>query len=220
MINPDFDPYYEWLGIPSCEQPPNYYRLLGIDLCEDNTVIENAADRQMQFVRTFENGENGEASQKLLNEIAAAQICLLDSVAKRQYDETLAQESQKPSLLPSPAPPPFLTPASRSHTRAISSKRWSFFAAGLASSIILIGIGGGALYLAGSTIRTMDSNDGPERSSSSTRIAKQTSGSKEVKPRKKEVPQSHFFDRASENDIRFLDYINLSWETTFVISIG
>ena len=26
----NFDPYYKWLGIPPEEQPPNHYRLLGI----------------------------------------------------------------------------------------------------------------------------------------------------------------------------------------------
>ena len=32
----DFDPYYRWLGIPAEEQPPNHYRLLGIQDLETN----------------------------------------------------------------------------------------------------------------------------------------------------------------------------------------
>ena len=29
-----FDPYYRWLGIPPGEQPPDHYRLLGIERFE------------------------------------------------------------------------------------------------------------------------------------------------------------------------------------------
>ena len=40
-----FDPYRKWLGIPVQDQPPNHYRLLGIELFEaDPDVISNAAD--------------------------------------------------------------------------------------------------------------------------------------------------------------------------------
>ena len=39
-----FDPYHRWLGIPPREQPPNHYRLLGIDLFEadaDVTIVRH-----------------------------------------------------------------------------------------------------------------------------------------------------------------------------------
>ena len=37
-----FDPYHKWLGIPPQDQPPHYYRLLGIELFEsDPDVISN-----------------------------------------------------------------------------------------------------------------------------------------------------------------------------------
>ncbi len=40
-----FDPYHEWLGILPQEQPPNYYRLLGVAPFEaDPDVIRAAAD--------------------------------------------------------------------------------------------------------------------------------------------------------------------------------
>ena len=29
-----FDPYRKWLGIPPKDQPPNHYRLLGLELFE------------------------------------------------------------------------------------------------------------------------------------------------------------------------------------------
>ena len=82
-----FDPYRKWLGIPSEEQPPHHYRLLGIPLFEsDPDVIENAAHRQMVYVRTFQNGKHSELSQKLLNELAAAKVCLLTPDRKQAYD--------------------------------------------------------------------------------------------------------------------------------------
>ncbi len=79
----DFNPYHEWLGIPPGDQPPNHYRLLGIDPFEsDLKVIEAAADRQMALVRTFQLGPNSQLSQRLLNELAAARVVLAQSGEK------------------------------------------------------------------------------------------------------------------------------------------
>ncbi len=85
-----FDPYYHWLGIPPDEQPPNHYRLLGINRLEENReVIQNAADRQMAHLRTFQTGPRAALSQKLLNEVSAARVCLLSAEKKRAYDQQL-----------------------------------------------------------------------------------------------------------------------------------
>jgi formylglycine-generating enzyme required for sulfatase activity len=101
----DFDPYYKWLGIPPSEQPPNHYRLLGIALFEsDPDVISNAADRQMIHVRTFQSGKRAELSQKVLNALAAARVCLLDPKKKAEYDATLRTTLEAPSSPPSSAP--------------------------------------------------------------------------------------------------------------------
>ena len=98
----DFDPYYQWLAIPPKDQPPNHYRLLGVELFESNAdVISNAADQRMTHVRSFQTGKYSALSQKLLNEIAAAKICLLNPAKKDPYDRQLRQ---KPTTLP-PAPP-------------------------------------------------------------------------------------------------------------------
>jgi formylglycine-generating enzyme required for sulfatase activity len=95
-----FDPYYRWLGIPPEEQPANHYRLLGIRLYEANAdVIESAADRQMGHLRTFQTGPAGALSQKLLNEVAAARLCLLNPQKKAAYDAALRE-----ALAPPPAP--------------------------------------------------------------------------------------------------------------------
>src|SRR5208282_1994 len=85
-----FDPYHKWLGISPKDQPPHYYRLLAIDLFEsDAEVISAAADKQMAFIRSFQTGKNSQFSQKILNEIAAARVCLLNAAKKAEYDLTL-----------------------------------------------------------------------------------------------------------------------------------
>ncbi len=88
-----FDPYYEWLGIPPSEQPANNYRLLGIRPFEESAgVIANAADRQMGHLRGFAAGKHSKLSQKLLNEVAAARVRLLNAEKKAAYDEQLREQ--------------------------------------------------------------------------------------------------------------------------------
>jgi len=85
-----FDPYYRWLGIPPDQQPPNHYRLLGISLFEsEREVIRNAADQRMSYLKTFGAGRHSELSQKLLNEVSAAKVYLLNEDKKRAYDDYL-----------------------------------------------------------------------------------------------------------------------------------
>ncbi len=92
-----FNPYHVWLGIPPDELPANYYRLLGLRLFEDNgDVIDNAADRQSAHLRTFQSGKNSTLTQKLLNEVAAARVCLLDSKKRAEYDKQLRAKSPPP----------------------------------------------------------------------------------------------------------------------------
>jgi len=89
-MSDDFDAYHKWLGIPPQEQPPNYYRLLGIALFEsDADVINNAADQRMAHVRTFQTGARAMLSQRILNEIAAARVTLLNPEKKAAYDQQL-----------------------------------------------------------------------------------------------------------------------------------
>lgn len=94
-----FNPYHAWLGIAPSEQPPNHYRLLAVALFEDDDVVlSHAADRQMQFVRQFQSGLHQAESQRLLNEIATAKVCLLDPAAKAAYDQSLKAAIVPPSL--------------------------------------------------------------------------------------------------------------------------
>ena len=90
-----FDPYHKWLGIPPKEQPANYYRLLGIEEFEaDADVIEGAAERQTIYLRTFQTGPNSELAARLLNEVSAARVCLLDETSKTLYDADLRSDLQ------------------------------------------------------------------------------------------------------------------------------
>ncbi len=90
IVSQPFDPYLKWLGIAPEDQPPNHYRLLGVPLfIDDADVIENAADRQMTHLRSFQSGKNAALSQKLLNEISAAKVCLLDAAKREAYDKQL-----------------------------------------------------------------------------------------------------------------------------------
>ncbi len=96
----NFDPYLTWLGIRDPQRPPNHYRLLGLELFEsDSEVIAAAADRQMTYVRTYQAGQQGEHSQRILNELTTAKLCLLKPERKRDYDDRL-RAAQKPAPLP------------------------------------------------------------------------------------------------------------------------
>ena len=95
-----FDPYHKWLGIPSSEQPANHYRLLGVAIFEqDADVIDSAANQRMAYLQDMATGPQVEDSQRILNEISAARLCLLSAERKTEYDDQLKQEiaAQKPA---------------------------------------------------------------------------------------------------------------------------
>ncbi|QDU30205.1 hypothetical protein ETAA8_53240 [Anatilimnocola aggregata] len=101
-MSEEFDPYRKWLGIPPKDQPPNHYRLLGIPHFEDDPdVIENAATRQMAHVRTFQGGRFSAHSQRILNELTSAKLCLLQPAKKAPYDAQLRQRLQAAGKLSS-----------------------------------------------------------------------------------------------------------------------
>jgi hypothetical protein len=106
-----FDPYHKWLGISPQDQPPNHYRLLGVEVFEsDPDVISNAADGRMAQVKNFQSGKHSAVSQRILNEIAAAKVCLLNAGKKAEYDlrlrEQLAsQQAAAADAVVPPAPP-------------------------------------------------------------------------------------------------------------------
>lgn len=103
-----FDPYHTWLGIRPEEQPPNHYRLLGLQPLEDNReAIEHAADQRMVHLHSLQTGEHADVCQRLLNEVAAARVSLLSREKKAAYDELLRKKlPPEPPKKPPPVPPP------------------------------------------------------------------------------------------------------------------
>ena len=88
-----FDPYLKWFGIPLKDHPVNHYRLLAIEVFEaDPEVIENAADQRMAHLKRFNTGKHSALAEKLLNEVAAARVCLLNPAKKATYDDGLRQQ--------------------------------------------------------------------------------------------------------------------------------
>jgi thiol-disulfide isomerase/thioredoxin len=130
-VQPHFDPYQHWLGIPPAEQPPHHYRLLGIPPLEPNPdVIRQAAERQAANVRRYQSSQYLAVTNKLLGDIAAAASCLLDPKAKAVYDAELRQRlpaavhappwgaggsapGMSPSSYPQAAPPGFASQSSQ-----------------------------------------------------------------------------------------------------------
>ena len=100
----EFDPYHLWLGIPPHEQPPTLYRLLGIADCEANyDVIAKASDRQIDYVKQYASGQHRHAADHLLQELAKAQLVLLNPTKKKQYDISIQQVTEVSQPVPMPA---------------------------------------------------------------------------------------------------------------------
>lgn len=109
MPEEGFNPYRKWLGIPESELPANYYRLLGVELFEEDLdVIDNAAHRQMAHIRTFQRSQHADASQQLLNELSAAKKTLLSPTKRVEYDGALRSQLGQPQA--NPKPPAIATP--------------------------------------------------------------------------------------------------------------
>jgi hypothetical protein len=89
-----FDPYHKWLGIAPKDQPPNHYRLLGLELFEaDPDVIDTAANRITAYLQSCNQGAQLPQLHKLIEEVAAARLCLLDAARKAQYDAALQRQT-------------------------------------------------------------------------------------------------------------------------------
>jgi hypothetical protein len=92
------------------EQPPNHYRLLGVEPFESNpNVIQDAATERMNYLQVFTQGRQADLGRRLCQETVAAKECLLSPRRKAVYDSQLrmdlSQEAGRPhSSLPPPLP--------------------------------------------------------------------------------------------------------------------
>lgn len=106
-----FDPYHEWLGIPPSQQPADHYGLLGVPrLTASMDEIRSAAEQRMVYVRSFQTGPRSKYTQRLLNELANAKLCLSNPQTRAAYDSVLRERFSAPALPPVPHMPPAAPP--------------------------------------------------------------------------------------------------------------
>ena len=106
---PMFDPFDSWLGIPPEEQPPHYYRLLGINtFTSDEEAIRAAAEIRLAYMQTFAGGPHLREAKAISDLIAQARSVLLDGKRKSDYDQRLREyiAGQQASVDKSAAKPP------------------------------------------------------------------------------------------------------------------
>jgi len=141
----EFDPYYKWLGIPPREQPPTHYRLLAIEKFEpDPDVISNAADQRMTHIRSLQSGQRAALSQKLLNEISAARLCLLDPQAKAAYDAALRAAQDVPLAA---AAAPLVKVDAQLNTQSKGGFPLALLAVGVAVVLLTVGVAGAIIVM-------------------------------------------------------------------------
>jgi hypothetical protein len=103
--NDPFDPYSQWLGLDARAGLISYYSLLGLPPFEaDAGLIAQAADERMKLIRQYQTGPRGKYTQRVLNELASARICLLSPANKAAYDTAL-RAALTPPAVPVASPP-------------------------------------------------------------------------------------------------------------------
>jgi len=90
----EFDPYLTWLGIQSTERPLDHYALLGLTRFESSEkLIDQHSVQRIELLQDIATGSDQvELSQRILNEISAARICLLDRGKRAKYDLQLKKQ--------------------------------------------------------------------------------------------------------------------------------
>lgn len=101
-----FDPYQAWLGITDARRPVDHYRLLGVSKFEaDGAAIGSAAASKIARLKPHLSGPHSTAAQKILDQILAAQQCLLNDQSRAAYEQALAARegvaTPRPAAIPS-----------------------------------------------------------------------------------------------------------------------
>ncbi len=91
-----FDPYSDWLDIPSGRRPPDCFDLLGVAADEADPVqLLQAAETRMEMARPHLEGPHGHEARRLLNELARAVDCLTDPVRRAQHEMDLLRQGRR-----------------------------------------------------------------------------------------------------------------------------
>ena len=94
-----FDPYQQWLGIPTQLRPLNHYILLGVKIYENNPErIALGYEARMELLKQFQSGPRGDVSQKLISQVAKAKRDLLDPDRRAKYDSALKKQLEVKQL--------------------------------------------------------------------------------------------------------------------------
>lgn len=92
----EFDPYADWLKIPSERRPPTFYDLLGIAPLEsDLASIHTAAEDRIVFLRSLQMGPQRELVLRLIGEVSKAAAHLTHAQQKQAYDAQLLRDNPK-----------------------------------------------------------------------------------------------------------------------------
>ena len=87
------DVYKDWLGIPEGPRPPDHYQLLRLPQFEDDPdKVRKNYKKLNAHVRKYATGQYSNESQRLLNELAKAMLCLTDAEQKQEYDQSQGRE--------------------------------------------------------------------------------------------------------------------------------
>lgn len=87
-----FDPYLEWLGIFPEDQPPDHYRLLGLERFEENgQLIQRHIDQRLRHLAKHKDGPHASACKEVVHRISLARACLLNPKLKPAYDQQLGE---------------------------------------------------------------------------------------------------------------------------------
>jgi len=100
----EFDPYDDWLDIGPDQQPADRYQLLGVERYEDDEdVIRDASSERLAHLRSLDTGEHAPLRDELVEEVVAAQKCLLNDKRRDAYAHSLRAKLQ-PKKRSAPAP--------------------------------------------------------------------------------------------------------------------
>jgi hypothetical protein len=105
----DNDLICSWLRLSPGTWPPDHYRLLGLQLGEDNAeLIEQHVHERLDTVRRYQMMHPEQATEAM-NRLAQALVCLTEPSSKKSYDAQLGIVAPAP---PAPMPPVADSPAS------------------------------------------------------------------------------------------------------------